>query len=251
MYDFYQDTKNRCFPKALDMSDSPVIVGDLLYSGNFTDPNATIRLLKEGLSKIGFHEEIGGWVQTPPGIKIPNDMWNNHSKNGGAWWNQTWCQLIIEVDKRYKWEAKRALIQLMNKTDDRLGGMHYRFTPAKSLCTMSPGGAAKHKGVMEKHQLAIADFHPIYVQDDLLLDQREEHSGFTLREFIMNLEHSETKAKLFHSVDVNMSYTNESGTELLLTVYPEHQEKASAKASILPSMVHHHLGSACLSWFSQ
>ena len=106
-----------------------------------------------------------------------------------------------------------------------------------------------------KHKAVVSALLSIQVDTVIALDQpynsQANHPGSeTLRTYLLQLRHSTTDRKLFHSVDWSTSFQDAGTNAIVLMTFPEHYTEASAIASVLPALCDQNLSAQTNQWFT-
>ena len=225
-------------------SDNTVDLGNMMYTGLYTDAPRVITLIKDAWKRVHPTAEplmIGGRAKNHKEIKydgrfsitVPNQP------------------IHMEVDKAQASRAKRLLVLLFNKAKERQqrpGYLVTRYIPAVGLA----GNSAKESRVnnLYKHKAAVSSLTLLVSHDIKGLDKAIKSNGTTtsLRAIIMEMpfpladEHPETaeednKSYLFHSVDIATTGRDADGNAVHCTAPNDRSTKTDAFLEVLPAYI--------------
>ena len=253
---WYEDTAEALYLRPLRDAERTRDLGVMAYSSNFTDVKSTMEVINTALRTNGYKFELGGRLRVNNNnYKITDKDKAKHQENGGEWRNQYWIMLFLQCEPIHTQQAVRALYRLFNSRDTpQPGFLNMRFIPKQGTITMGRSTTDKINSMYGKHQSVVSALQSISVDTVVALDQPGSSDPAlpdeTLRTYLLQLRHSTTNRKLYHSVDWSTSYQDTGTNAVVLMTFPEHYSEAAAIASVLPALCDQKLGTHTNKWFT-
>lgn len=255
MSGWYDEYGIKAYPAILQASDNPTIVGQLLYSGSYTDVHDTKNALVQELQDQEAHKAEKDKTNWMLGLKA-RKIRNLECTNPTAGYVMANNMIVtIEADAAQAATIHRYLNARYNKVKGnvpRPGFSNMRYIPDTSLLNTARGERDR-VNMLKKHQQVLSSLELLstdlikYLDAPVPVDTEKETTDdpsepqTTLRKELLGLPFPLTYTKpqtkrLFHSVDVATSGIF-AGMSTWLTAYEDRSDKAAAFLRILPAWV--------------
>ena len=247
---WYNSNGHALYKRALADAEYTKEIGWLAYSGNFTKVQETVEIVNKSLRSNGFAHPVGGRIR--PIEKVSQETRDKYRDEGGQWMMQPWVALSLEVETRYARLAAKKMLELFNDEHKKQPGrLSCRFVPNLTVASLGTNSKEKIKIMIEKHKAVLKALEIVRIDGVVQIDTLDEESQTkSLREVMMEMKHSTTGRKLFHSIDLTTSTIGETDVAFA-TVMPEHSMEANNISALLPVICKRKVNESTDRWFTE
>ena len=247
---WYQDDNDTLHIRPLRDSDDTAEIGYMIYTGNFTNVERFMKMVNDEAKKENFKGTLGGKVKRCWEIEVDEAERIKHKNSKrDAWKVQYWNLLHVIADRAEREQARDVLYEIFNNTNRKLpAGLVTRYIPVKDLATLLPMGIRARTHAFNKHVTSAMDLEVITAREILHMDEPDETTGKTLREFLTTIKSSISGRPLFHNIDRGTGRMD-STTTMDIAVFSEHRSEAEPIAGVLPALCMQRLSPTTKKWF--